>query len=222
MNNFDADAQQVLALARKEADRLQNNFVGTEHLALGIIRLADCSAAKILAELNINLARLKQKIESASTPPTEPEQGNIPYTQSVKKALAIANKQAKAIKDNFVGTQHLLLGILKSDDGIPTRILSDMGCSYEATLAAYLRTRDQRCSESGVTEDRHEQGKWADTDMAAESNDPFTVWIDPGNSSAAEIKELFTSISELYRAFGGSGLDFVKDEEKQPIILCSS
>ncbi len=222
MNNFDADSQQVLALARKEADRLQNDFVGVEHLALGIIKHENCSAAKILVGLNVDLARLKEKIENATTPPVASDKGNIPYTPRVKAVLASANKEAKKIKDNFVGTQHLLLGLLKDGEGIPARILKNMACSYDSVFAAYIRMRDENNGDDFSPDDLHEQGTWPDTGLEAARNEPFTVWIDPGDSSTGEIKELFASISELYRAFGGSGLDFVKDEEKKPIILCNS
>src|SRR5580700_759213 len=124
MNNFTPRAQQVLALARKEADRFNHNFVGTEHLLLGLIKLGQGVAVNVLQKLGLELETVRTEVEKqvglgsdAKTP------GNIPYTPRVKKVLALAGKEAKAMGHHYVGTEHILLGLLVEDDGVATRVL---------------------------------------------------------------------------------------------------
>src|SRR5204863_5914766 len=113
MNNFTPRAQQVLALARKEADRFNHNFVGTEHLLLGLIKLGQGVAVNVLQKIDLDLetVRMEVEIQVGSAPETKIV-GNIPYTPRVKNVLAMAGKEAKALNHSFVGTEHILIGLL--------------------------------------------------------------------------------------------------------------
>src|ERR1700744_2497859 len=114
MNNFTPRAQQVLALARKEADRFNHNFVGTEHVLLGLIRLGQGVAVNVLQKLGLDLETVRAEVEKQLGKGPHPEKvGNIPYTPRVKKVLALASKEAKALNHTFVGTEHILLGLLR-------------------------------------------------------------------------------------------------------------
>src|SRR5881392_2637260 len=101
MNNFTPRAQQVLALARKEADRFNHNYVGTEHLLLGLIKLDQGVAVNVLQKMGMDLEK-----QVGSCPETKMV-GNIPYTPRVKKFLALAGKEAKALNHSYVGTEHI-------------------------------------------------------------------------------------------------------------------
>src|SRR3979490_3329909 len=98
MNNFTPRAQQVLALARKEADRFNHNFVGTEHLLLGVIKLGHGTVGTGLRKMGLDLETVRKEIEKqVGTGPDQEKVGIIPYTPRVKKCLALAAKEAKAL-----------------------------------------------------------------------------------------------------------------------------
>src|SRR6185503_16593209 len=96
MNNFTPRAQQVLALARKEADRFNHNYVGTEHLLLGLIKLGQGVAVNVLQKMGLDLETVRMEVEKqVGSGPETKMVGNIPYTPRVKKVLALAGKEAK-------------------------------------------------------------------------------------------------------------------------------
>src|SRR6201988_3530242 len=127
MNNFTPRAQQVLALARKEADRFNHNFVGTEHLLLGLIKLGQGVAVNVLQKLGLDLETVRMEVEKqVGTGPDQKMIGNIPYTPRVKKVLALAAKEAKALNHSYVGTEHILLGLLREGEGVAARVLKSL------------------------------------------------------------------------------------------------
>src|SRR3974390_1814040 len=104
MNNFTPRAQQVLALARREADRFNHSFVGTEHLLLGLISLGQGTAVNVLHRLGVNLETLRAEVEKQlGTGPQDAKVGKIPYTPRVKKVLALAANEAKSLHHLYVG-----------------------------------------------------------------------------------------------------------------------
>src|SRR5206468_919988 len=124
MNNFTPRAQQVLALARKEADRFNHNFVGTEHLLLGLIKLGQGVAVNVLQKMGLDLETVRMEVEKqVGSGPETKIVGNIPYTPRVKKVLALAGKEAKALNHSYVGTEHILLGLLREGEGVAERVL---------------------------------------------------------------------------------------------------
>jgi ATP-dependent Clp protease ATP-binding subunit ClpA len=126
-NNFTPRAQQVLALARKEADRLNHNFVGTEHLLLGLIKLDQGTAVNVLARFGIDLEKARSEVEKliGYVPDTE-KKAAIPYTPRVKHVLALAAKEAKSLNHTYVGTEHILLGLLQDGEGVAGRVLKNL------------------------------------------------------------------------------------------------
>ena len=118
MSNFTPRAQQSLALARKEADRLNHDFLAVEHLLLGIIKLGQGGAISILSNIGVDLIALRKDLETRLGPGLRNRIiGNIPYKPSVKKVIALAQKEAKYLNDNHVGTKHILLGIIREGNG---------------------------------------------------------------------------------------------------------
>src|SRR4026209_18823 len=127
MNNFTPRARQVLALARKEADRFNHNFVGTEHLLLGLIKLGQGVAVNVLQKMGLDLETVRLEVEKqVGTGPDQRVVGNIPYTPRVKKVLALAAKEARALNHTYVGTEHILLGLLREGDGVAARVLTTL------------------------------------------------------------------------------------------------
>src|SRR3974377_1978191 len=122
MSNFTPRAQQVLALARKEADRFNHNFVGTEHLLLGLIKLGQGVAVNVLQKMGLDLEIVRKEVgKHVGPPPGTKIEGNIPYTPRVKKVLALAGKEAQALHHSYVGTEHILLGLLREGEGVAAR-----------------------------------------------------------------------------------------------------
>ena len=143
MSNFTPRAQQVLALARKEADRFNHNFVGTEHLLLGLIKLGQGVAVNVLQKMGLDLETVRMEVEKqVGTGPDQKMIGNIPYTPRVKKVLALASKEAKALNHTYVGTEHILLGLLREGDGVAASVLKNLDVDIEQTRQEILKELD--------------------------------------------------------------------------------
>lgn len=143
LGNFTPRAQQALKLACEEAERLHHNFVGTEHLLLGIIKQNVGVAVNVLTALGIDLQKLRDEVEKQVGPGMgQKVVGNVPYTPRVKKALALAAKEAKALYHLYVGTEHILLGLLREGDGVAARVLASQGLTVEVVRQHVLRELD--------------------------------------------------------------------------------
>ncbi|HPA16636.1 MAG TPA: ATP-dependent Clp protease ATP-binding subunit [Verrucomicrobiae bacterium] len=143
MNNFTPRAQQVLALARKEADRFNHNYIGTEHLLLGLIKLGQGVAVNVLQKMGLDLETVRMEVEKqVGTGPDTKIVGNIPYTPRVKKVLALANKEAKNLNHSYVGTEHILLGLLREGEGVAARVLKSLDVDIERTRVEVLKELD--------------------------------------------------------------------------------
>src|SRR5213593_463363 len=143
MNNFTPRAQQVLALARKEADRFNHNYVGTEHLLLGLIKLGQGVAVNVLQKMGLDLETVRMEVEKqVGSGPETKIVGNVPYTPRVKKVLALAGKEAKALNHSYVGTEHILLGLLREGEGVAARVLKNLELDIERTRNEILKELD--------------------------------------------------------------------------------
>jgi len=143
MNNFTPRAQQVLALARKEADRFNHNYVGTEHLLLGLIKLGQGVAVNVLQKMGLDLETVRMEVEKqVGSGPETKMVGNIPYTPRVKKVLALAGKEAKQLQHSYVGTEHILLGLLREGEGVAARVLKSLEVDIERTRNEILKELD--------------------------------------------------------------------------------
>jgi ATP-dependent Clp protease ATP-binding subunit ClpC len=143
MNNFTPRAQQVLALARKEADRFNHNYIGTEHVLLGLIKLGQGVAVSVLQRMGLDLESVRMEVEKeVGTGPDTKSSTNIPYTPRVKKVLALANKEAKQLNHSYVGTEHILLGLLREGEGMAARVLTSLNVDLQTTRNEVLAEID--------------------------------------------------------------------------------
>jgi ATP-dependent Clp protease ATP-binding subunit ClpC len=153
MNNFTPRAQQVLALARKEADRFHHNYVGTEHILLGLIKLGQGVAVSVLQKMGLDLETVRNAVEKqVGTGQETKTQSSIPYTPRVKKVLALAGKEAKTLNHSYVGTEHILLGLLREGEGVAARVLKSLDIDIERTRNEILRELDPQFSGSQSAE----------------------------------------------------------------------
>src|ERR1700751_3622106 len=143
MNDFTPRAQQVLTLARKEAERFNHNYVGTEHLLLGLIKLGQGVAVNVLQKMGLDLERVRMDVEKhVGSHPETNMIGNVPYTPRVKKVLALAGKEAQALHHSYVGTEHILLGILREGEGVAARVLKSLEVDPARTRNEILKELD--------------------------------------------------------------------------------
>jgi ATP-dependent Clp protease ATP-binding subunit ClpC len=147
MSNFTPRAQQVLALARKEADRFNHDQLGTEHLLLGLIKLGQGVAVNVLQKMGLDLETVRMEVEKqVGTGPDQKIIGNIPYTPRVKKVLALASREAKSLNHTYVGTEHILLGLLREGDGVAAKVLKNLDVDIELTRQEILKELDPNFS----------------------------------------------------------------------------
>jgi ATP-dependent Clp protease ATP-binding subunit ClpC len=139
--NFTDRVRKVLQMAREEAARLHHEYVGTEHILLGLIREGEGVAAAVLTNLNVDLEDIQQKIEETvkKGKAPAPEGPDLPYTSRAKKVLELAMSEARELNHSYVGTEHLLLGLLREEKGIAAQVLSDAGVNLEQARAETLR-----------------------------------------------------------------------------------
>src|SRR3954464_309291 len=192
MNNFTPRAQQVLALARKEANRFNHNYVGTEHLLLGLIKLGQGVAVNVLQKMGLDLETVRMEVEKqVGSGPETKMVGNIPYTPRVKKVLALAGKEAKSLNHSYVGTEHILLGLLREGEGVAARVLKNLEVDIERTRNEILKELDPNF-----------------TPPEAEGDQPQ----EPASGSKKDVK------TPALRAFGRDLTELARKNEIDPVI----
>ena len=195
MNNFTPRAQQVLALARKEADRFNHNYVGTEHLLLGLIKLGQGVAVTVLQKMSLDLETVRMEVEKqVGNGPETKMVGNIPYTPRVKKVLALAGKEAKALNHSYVGTEHILLGLLREGEGVAARVLKNLEVDIERTRTEILRELDPNFA-------------------AEEPDEEFEEGLGPMPGGGKK-----DSKTPALRAFGRDLTELAQENELDPVI----
>ena len=143
MNNFTPRAQQVLQLARKEADRFNHGYVGTEHILLGLIALGQGVAVNVLQKMGVDLESVRMEVEKAvGVGPETKTVGNVPFTPRVKKVLALASSEARALNHAYVGTEHILLGLLREGEGVAARVLKNLNVDLDKTRIEVMKELD--------------------------------------------------------------------------------
>ncbi|MGD9896171.1 MAG: ATP-dependent Clp protease ATP-binding subunit [Candidatus Methylacidiphilaceae bacterium] len=198
MTNFTPRAQQVLALARKEAERFNHNYVGTEHLLLGLIKLAQGVAVNVLQKLGIDLETVRTELEKQMSTETEGKPTTpIPYTPRVKKVLALAQKEAKGLNHSYVGTEHILLGLLREGEGVAARVLKNLEIDLERVRNEILKELDPNFSAAEGAEEEGSEPAFA------------------GGTEAGTKKEVKTP---ALKAFGRDLTDLARRSELDPVI----
>ena len=201
MSNFTPRAQQVLALARKEADRFNHNYIGTEHVLLGLIKLGQGVAVSVLQRMGLDLESVRMEVEKeVGTGPDQKKSSNIPYTPRVKKVLSLANKEAKQLNHSYVGTEHILLGLLREGEGMASRVLTSLNVDLATTRNEVLAEIDPNFSSEDAEEDFDFEGE-EDLDLEEEAESP------EGKTKTPALK-----------AFGRDLTKLAKSGELDPVI----
>jgi len=138
--NFTDRVRKVLAMAREEAIRLQHDYVGTEHILLGLIREGEGVAAAVLQHLSVDLDQIHERVEeSVRKGKATIALGELPYTSRAKKVLEFAMAEAREFNHSYVGTEHLLLGLLREEKGIAAQVLNSLGVTLDEARAETLK-----------------------------------------------------------------------------------
>ncbi len=146
--NFTDRVRWVLQAAREEAARLRNGFVGTEHLLLALVRDRGGVAQRVLLSFQADLEGIRRAVESKLKPGESAiaERQDLPYTSSAKKVLELAMSEARELNHRYVGTEHLLLGLLLEEKGVAAQVLTEAGVTLERARAETLRLLGDRAS----------------------------------------------------------------------------
>ncbi|RXK85286.1 ATP-dependent Clp protease ATP-binding subunit [Filimonas effusa] len=163
-NNFSAQVKEIISFSREEALRLGNDFIGTEHLLLGLIREGENTAIKILKQLNVDLYELRKEVELAVKDKTGKNIANInslPLTKQAEKVIRVTVLEAKALKSPLVETEHLMLSILKNKENIATQILGQFDVDYDVfrNELGMVRSNEPRSEYTEDNDDDFEEEK---------------------------------------------------------------
>ena len=203
-DRFTQRVRKVLFLARDEAGRLQHDYIGTEHLLLGVIREGEGVAANVLRRMNLDFDRIQKAIEDAVSAPMGPVSiGEIPFTPRAKKVLELSIDEARLHNHNYVGTEHLLLALIREGEGVAARVLTELGADHEAvkrevmkalgggesTLSAKIKNGRKRPTAKKKENSVLEQFGRNMTDMAREGK------LDPTIGRTAEIDRCIQILS---------------------------
>lgn len=179
MNNYTPRAQQVINLARREALRFRHNYIGAEHILLGLLKLGQGSILPILTQAGVNIPATIDLLEKSLPPGTASgnTEGSLPYTQRVKRILEIAGNEAQALNHAYVGTEHLLLAILKDEDGMAHHALVKAGANYKDARNFVAQMR-----ENTILDDQEEPGDDTQPQEDEEDEDSFGYTFHAGRT----------------------------------------
>src|SRR5438128_7915652 len=135
---FTDRARRVVVLAQEEARMLSHNYIGTEHILLGLIHEGDGIAAKALESLGVSLEAVRAQVEEIIGQGQQAPSGHIPFTPRAKKVLELSLREALRLGHNYIGTEHLLLGLLAEGKGVAAKTLSKFGVAYANALEAIV------------------------------------------------------------------------------------
>jgi ATP-dependent Clp protease ATP-binding subunit ClpC len=128
---FTERARQAVVLAQDESRTLKHDYIGTEHLLLGLLRETDGLAARVLENLDVTLEEVRHQVAHIVGPGDEATPGQIPFTPRAKKVLELALREALSLGHNYIGTEHILLGLAREKEGVAARILLDFDADAE-------------------------------------------------------------------------------------------
>jgi ATP-dependent Clp protease ATP-binding subunit ClpC len=139
-DKFTERARKVLSLAQEEAQRFNHNYIGTEHLLLGLVREGDGVAAKVLNNLGVELNKVRSAVEYVIGQGDRVALGEIGLTPRAKKVLELAVDEARRLGHHYIGTEHLLLGLVREGEGIAAGVLESLGVNLEKARRETIKT----------------------------------------------------------------------------------
>ena len=140
---FSERARRVLTFAQEEAQHFNHSYIGTEHILLGLVREDEGVAAKVLLNLGVGLSKVRSAVEFIIERNEKPSTGDIGLTPRAKRVIELAIDEARSLGHNYIGTEHLLLGLLREGEGIAASVLDSFSINLERTRAEIVRVISQ-------------------------------------------------------------------------------
>src|SRR6478609_4268155 len=150
-DKFTERARKVLSLAQEEAQRFNHNYIGTEHLLLGLVREGDGVAAKVLSNLGVELNKVRSAVEFIIGRGDRSTSGEIGLTPRAKKVIELAVDEARRLNHSYIGTEHLLLGLVRRSEGIAAGVLESLGVNLERVRAETTRILSQSAPQTAAS-----------------------------------------------------------------------
>ena len=147
-DKFTERAKKVLVLAQEEAQRFNHNYIGTEHLLLGLVREGEGVAAKVLSNLGVELNKVRSAVEFIIGRGNRMVIGDVNLTPRAKKVIELAVEEARRLNHNYIGTEHLLLGLVREGEGIAAGVLESLGVNLEKVRTQVIQVVNQTGSGS--------------------------------------------------------------------------
>ena len=176
---FTDRARRVVVLAQEEARMLNHNYIGTEHILLGLIHEGEGVAAKALESLGIALEGVRQQVEEIIGQGQQAPSGHIPFTPRAKKVLELSLREALQLGHNYIGTEHILLGLIREGEGVAAQVLVKLGADLNRVrqqvlqlLSAATRARSPPRAARAVAARAPRRRRWCSTSSAATSPSP--------------------------------------------------
>ena len=198
---FTDRARKVMALANQETQRFNHEYIDTPHILLGLVKEGGGVGANVLKNHDVDMKKLRLEVKKFIKPgPDVVTMGKMPQTPQAKDVIKYAIEESRSLNHNYVGTEHILFGLLREPESIAAKILTNLGLKLED-----VRQEGLNLLGAGT----NEQTKQKDySDNFSLEAVPLKMLIDPGQATSEELGELFAKLSILYRMMGGSGLDF--------------
>src|SRR4051812_27871901 len=152
-DKFTERARKVLQLAQEEAQRFNHNYIGTEHLLLGLVREGEGVAAKVLANLGVDLNKVRSAVEFIIGRGERTVTGDIGLTPRAKKVIELSVEEARRLNHNYIGTEHLLLGLVREGEGIAAGVLESLGVSLDKVRQQVMQVVSQSSSYQQMLQD---------------------------------------------------------------------
>src|ERR1700719_4307612 len=142
-DKFTERARKVLTLAQDEAQRFNHNYIGTEHLLLGLVREGEGVAARVLENMNVELAKVRTAVEFIIGRGDRPVVGEVGLTPRAKRVIELAIDEARRLGHNYIGTEHLLLGLVREGEGIAAGVLESLGVNLDKVRHEVIKVLTQ-------------------------------------------------------------------------------
>ena len=146
---FSERARRVLSLAQEEAQRFNHNYIGTEHILLGLVRESDGVAARVLSSLSVELTKVRSAVEFIIGRGERPSPGEIGLTPRAKKVIELAVDEARRLNHHYIGTEHLLIGLMREGEGVAAGVLESLGVTLDKVRSETSRILSQSVSQGG-------------------------------------------------------------------------
>jgi ATP-dependent Clp protease ATP-binding subunit ClpC len=207
-DRFTDRARKVMGLARQEAQRLNHEYIGTEHILLGLVQEGSGVAANVLKNLDIDLKKIRQEVEKlVKTGPSMVTMGQLPFTPRAKKVLELALEEASTLGHNYIGTEHILLGLIREKDGKAAKVLTNLGVKLE-------QVREEVLEFLGAESPSPEPGEKSEPSTPPSPASPSAGAGGAGGASAAAAKSKTPALD----SFGRDLTELARESKLDPVI----